>query len=276
MIFLGAGLSVGVGRALGRATFEMPSPLADDARFPSWPMLIERMQQELLKSASDDDTKSIDRFMREQDPLDAAQLFRLRTDAQSYRDFLTAQFVTHPYDAARLTPSHDALVELPVADLFTTNYDSLIELAFQRKGRELAVSSTPAEFLRVAVDHPETHLVKLHGTWERPDEIVLTRDDYARSRLERAEMFRQFAQTSRFSTFLFVGFSLRDPNFNLIRDEARAVMGDAMPRSYLVQEHVDPVMRQYLQALDVRVVELFSWNALPGFLEAINPKLDPT
>jgi hypothetical protein len=234
MVFLGAGLSVGVGRPLGRATFEMPAPLADDARFPSWSMLIERMLAELRASASEGEAGSVERFMREQSPLDAAQLFRLRTAAERYRDFLTEQFVTRPADGARLTPSHHELVALPIRELFTTNYDSLIELAFAREGRELAVSTTPAEFLRVAVEHPETHLVKLHGTWERPDEIVLTRDDYARSRVERAEMFRRLAERARFSSFLFVGFSLSDPNFSLIRDEP--VMGDAMPTSYLLRK----------------------------------------
>jgi hypothetical protein len=275
MIFLGAGLSLGVGRPLGRASLGMPSPLADDARFPSWEMLIERMRDDLRASASDGEVESVERFMREQSPLDAAQLFRLRTADERYRDFLTEQFVTRPADGERLTPSHHELVALPVRELFTTNYDSLIELAFAREERELAVSTTPAEFLRVAVDHPDTHLVKLHGTWERPDEIVLTRDDYARSRLERAEMFRRLAERARFSSFLFIGFSLSDPNFSLIRDEARAVMGDAMPTSYLVQAPVDPVMREYLESLDVKVVELFSWNELPGFLHAINPEADP-
>jgi hypothetical protein len=253
----------------------MPAPLPDDARFPSWTTLIERMRDELRASASDGEVESVERFMREQDPLDAAQLFRLRTAAGRYRDFLTEQFITRPADGVRLTPSHHELVALPIRDLFTTNYDSLIELAFAREERELAVSTTPAEFLHVAVDHPETHLVKLHGTWERPDEIVLTRDDYARSRVERAEMFRHLAQTARFSSFLFIGFSLSDPNFSLIRDEARTVMGDAMPTSYLVQQRIDPVMREYLESLDVKVVELFSWNELPRFLHAINPEADP-
>jgi hypothetical protein len=275
MVFLGAGLSIGVGRALGRATFEMPTPLADDARFPSWPMLIDRMRVELRASAGEDEDGLIEHFMREQSPLDAAQLFRLRTPLERYREFLTEQFITLPADGARLTPSHAALVALPVRDLFTTNYDSLIELAFERGGRELAVSTTPVEFLHVAVDHPQTHLVKLHGTWERPDEIVLTRDDYARSRLERAEMFRRLAERARFTSFLFIGFSLADPNFNLIRDEARAVMGDAMPTSYLVQQRVDPVMRGYLRSLEVEVVELFTWNELPRFLRAINPAVEP-
>jgi hypothetical protein len=33
-------------------------------------------------------------------------------------------------------------------------------------------------------------------------------------------------------------------------------------------------MREYLKSLDVEVVELFSWNELPGFLREINPQAD--
>lgn len=272
MVFLGAGLSFGVGRVLGRGSFETPPPIHDDRRFPSWPLLIDRMRQMLVERATDErEARYLETFMREHDPLDAAQLFRLRIGSEEYDAFLRSQFVTHGDDADFLTPSHHELVRLPVRDLFTTNYDSLIELAFKQFGTDLAVSPGPTEFLRAAADHPEHHLIKLHGSWEDPDSIVLTRDDYARSRTQRAEMFRHLAQSTRFSTFLFIGFSLSDPNFNLIRDEARAVMGDAMPTSYLVQERVDPITREYTASLDVATVELFSWNGLPAFLSAINP-----
>lgn len=97
------------------------------------------------------------------------------------------------------------------------------------------MSTTPTEFLAARLARPPRHLIKLHGSFECPETIVLTRDDYARSRLERAEMFKHLAAEGRFTTFLFVGFSLADPNFNLIRDEARMVMGDHLPSSYLVQ-----------------------------------------
>jgi hypothetical protein len=54
-----------------------------------------------------------------------------------------------------------------------------------------------------------------------------------------------------YASFLFVGFSLSDPNFNLIRDDARLAMGDNMPGSYLAQERPDPVVRGYLDFLEV-------------------------
>jgi len=277
MIFLGAGLSFGVARRLGRATFETPPPVADDARFPSWPMLVERMRERVAAESSEEaEQRALLRFFAEQDPLDGAQLFRLQVGEDDYRRFLEDQFQTRPEDADRLTPAHEALVRLPVPTLFTTNYDRLIELAFARWTTPLAVSSRPGEFLAQQARARERHLVKLHGSIERPETIVLTRDDYARARRERAEMFAHLAQQVRFATFIFVGFSLADPNFNLIRDDARMVMGEHLPPSYLVQQRTDSVTRRYLRALGVEVVELFSWNDLPQFLQDINPTGMPT
>lgn len=272
MIFLGAGLSYGVGRQLGRAAFDLPRASLDDRRFPSWSQMIDRMRQELLAAEADADTRSaLERFFGEQDPLDTAQLYRQRVGEARYQAFLREQFETRSADAEALTPSHQALVQLPIGKLFTTNYDRLIELAYQRWGGDLTVATTPEEFLAQEVDRPRPHLIKLHGDIEQPRTIVLTRDDYAGSRLARAEMFRHFEQQARFSSFLFVGFSLRDPTFNLLRDEARMVMGSNMPASYLVQEHKDPITEEYLAHIGVQVIELFSWNELPRFLHQLNP-----
>lgn len=47
-------------------------------------------------------------------------------------------------------------------------------------------------------------------------------------------------------------------------------MGDNMPASYLAQERPDPVVRGYLDSLEVRTIALESWNAMPLLLNAIN------
>jgi hypothetical protein len=271
LIFLGAGLSFGVGRYLGRASFERPTAY-DDGRFPSWPDLIERMKQELLERDEDKAMRlSYDRFFEHNDYLDCAQLFRGAVGEERYVEFLKSQFVTEDEDASSLTPSHAELVQLPIPELFTTNYDELIELAFKAAVAEIEVSSTVDEFRTHKPARPGRHLIKLHGTISRPETVVLTRDDYAASRKSRTEMFDHFAHEVHYVSFLFVGFSLSDPNFNLIRDDARLAMGDNMPASYLAQQRPDPVVRGYLDSLDVRTIGLENWNAMPKLLRAINP-----
>src|SRR5215472_15783780 len=120
---------------------------------------------------------------------------------------------------------------------------------------------------------PARHLIKLHGTISEPDTIVLTRSQYAASRKARVEMFNYLSGKLREASFIFVGYSLADPNFTMIHDEARLAMGASMPASYLVQGMSNSVRESYLRSLDVNVVPLGSWNLLPSFFRAINPNV---
>ena len=270
LIFLGAGLSFGVGRYLGRASFERPTPF-DDNRFPSWPDLIQRMKEELLAGSDKATRGSYERFFENNEYTDGAQLFRSAVGDERYFEFLQSQFRTEESDAARLTPSHAELVRLPIPEFFTTNYDELIELTFEQAGVSLEVSSTAEEFRANQPAHPERHLIKLHGTISRHETIVLTREDYAGSRKSRTEMFDHLAHEVHYMSFLFVGFSLSDPNFNLIRDDARLAMGEDMPASYLAQERPDAIIRRYLDSLEVRTIGMEGWSVMPPLLQAINP-----
>jgi hypothetical protein len=269
LVFLGAGLSYGVGR--GRGGLDVTA-FDDGHRFPSWPGLLQRMQSrlhalpELAPFA-----ESLQEFFAEQPAPDQAQLFRDRIGHPNYLTFLREQFASRPNDERRLTRSHHELTKLPLKLLFTTNYDELIEIAFRSAGLDLRVSATQDEFRAHAQQRPDRHLIKLHGSIDRPETIVLTRDDYAASRRERAEMFRYLGHELRYTKFLFVGFSLSDPNFALLYDDARLAFDGALPTSYVVQGRPDPVKDAYLRSLGMNTISLDWWEDLPQFLAAINP-----
>ena len=106
---------------------------------------------------------------------------------------------------------------------------------------------------------------------DQPDTVVLTRSDYARARVDRKEMLSHLRSEMAETSFLFVGFSLSDPNFGLLQDDIHLVYGMNMPASYTVQGRRDPVKQRYLLSMDVNTVWLDSWNQLPTFLERIAP-----
>lgn len=271
-IFLGAGLSFGVNR--GRALFERYEH-DDGLRFPSWPQLIDRMKHDLLSNPILESHKdSVERFFKEEGALDCAELFRSYTQGPNYWDFLQRQFAPKPDDTHRLTPSHHALTSLPITRIFTTNYDELIELTYQTKGLQLRVSSSSQEFTDHRAIKPAYHLIKLHGTISHPDTIVLTRSDYARSRHERIKMFSYLTDQFEYASFLFIGFSLQDPNFNILYDDARYARQEKNPISYVVQAQKDPVRDAYLRSLGVNPIILDHWNQLPSFLSAIHPGIE--
>lgn len=269
-IFLGTGLSFGVDRT--RAVFEGYEH-DDSWRFPSWPQLIDRMKHNLLENPVLEPHKDfVERFFEKESALDCAELFRSYTQGPNYWDFLQRQFISKPQDVNRLTPSHDALARLPITRIFTTNYDELIECTYQAKGLPLRVSSSSQEFMNHKGIKHDRHLIKLHGTITQPDTIILTRSDYAKSRHERTGMFRYLTDQFEYSTFLFVGFSLLDPNFNILYDDARYARQDRNPVSYVVQARKDPIRNAYLRSLGVNPITLDTWNQLPSFLSVIHPE----
>jgi hypothetical protein len=286
LVFLGAGLSFGAARRQSRAKFDYDHyerwwphdfpqadliPEDDDLPLPSWPWLVNRMYREILIQTPSAEHPSLRAFFIEEGPLDCAQLFRQTVGEANYREFLLAQFDASRQPFIRTTPSHAALVRLSLPLIFTTNYDELIETAYLEAGRSIRVSVSEEQFKARRSENPACHLVKLHGSIDQPETIVLTRNDYARARTSRREMLSFLRGEMSERAFLFVGFSLSDPNFNLLHDDVRLVYGMNMPASYTVQGRRDPIKERYLRSLDVNTVWLDSWNDLPGFLASINP-----
>lgn len=120
------------------------------------------------------------------------------------------------------TQAHRRLLSLPVPDIWTTNYDELVEQA----AAELSIPATVyAEDADLATVTPSTkRLYKMHGTVgpaAASGELVLSRDQferYPRTHLRFWQLLRAHFLTS---SFLFLGFSLSDPNiseiFRLVR-----------------------------------------------------------
>lgn len=289
LVFLGAGLSFGAVRLNGRARFDYErydqrppwwpqephlSPDDDGLPLPSWQWLTNRMHEELFGLASSEaERRGLSEFFIEESALDCAQLFRQTVGEANYRNFLVRQFDARRHGFIQTTPSHRALVALELPLLFTTNYDELIEAAYLEAGEQLRVSINETEFMAHRSTR-EPHLVKLHGSIDQPESIVLTRGDYAAARRQRQEMLGYLRHEMADSGFLFVGFSLSDPNFNAIHDDLRLTYGVNMPASYTVQGRRNAIKECYLRSLDVNTLWLDSWNDLPGFLRRINPR-DP-
>lgn len=312
LVFLGAGLSFGAARLGSRTYFDnerwLSKPLPnfdkkggkdsrgdrgrppkrggngdppgfmaicfdDDGQpFPSWPWLVSRMRHRLALEEPAEKQQAISDFFADAGPLDCAQYFRNTVGEANYEHFLKKNFAPAWEGDRFITPSHQALAELRLQTIFTSNYDELIEHTYTRMGRSLRVSRDAEQFRAGLRSEDAAHLVKLHGCISDPRSIVLTRDDYAAARVERARIYDDLAGRLDSSTFLFVGFSLTDPNLTAILDDVRFAARGRVPVSYSVQARFDPVRNEYLRSRGINVIWLDSWNELPGFLGALSPE----
>jgi hypothetical protein len=117
--------------------------------------------------------------------------------------------------ADKFSPSalFNSLLSLEPRVVFTTNYDKLFEMA-SRSGFQ--VHQYGSNNLSHDLRQGEAVLVKLHGSTDDINEIVLTRTDYSRVADRGRRVFEALEALSLTSTIIFVGYSLDDPDIQLV------------------------------------------------------------
>jgi hypothetical protein len=100
--------------------------------------------------------------------------------------------------------------------VFSTNYDKLFDLASKGGFRLHPVTSTTVgDDLRLG----EPVFLRLHGSTDVMNEVVLTRSDYAQIAKKGRDVFDALRGLSLTSTILFIGYSLEDPDIQLLLQE---------------------------------------------------------
>lgn len=183
VLFLGAGVSQAAG-------------------LPSWGRLLDALAG--MGLAQDTEFQRLS-------PLDQARVLKQRLPA----DRSLGQAVAEQVRAEHYSLVHALLAALPVQEAITTNYDALFEMASAAVGRPVDV----LPYQQTAGGR--RWLLKLHGCISRPEDIVLTREDYLRYDAGRAALAGLVQGLLITRHVLFVGFSLSDDNFHRIADAVR-------------------------------------------------------
>lgn len=128
---------------------------------------------------------------------------------------------------------HEKLLRLPWSDIFTTNYDTLLERASE------TVYEHSFRFVRAKEDlvgtSDATRIVKLHGSFPSNRPFIITEEDYRTYPQRFAPFINTIQQTLIEKTLCLIGFSGTDPNFlkwtGWIRDNLGA---ENTPNIYLL------------------------------------------
>ncbi|TGL62028.1 SIR2 family protein [Leptospira sarikeiensis] len=132
---------------------------------------------------------------------------------------------------AKLTENHAIIARLPVNEYWTTNYDKLIETALEKQGRIPDVKST-VEQLAYTKPKRDAVVYKMHGDIGSPDKAVLTKDDYESYHVKYRQFIIALAGSLVSRTFLFIGFSFKDPNLDYILGRIRVAYNSNQRRHF--------------------------------------------
>ncbi len=207
-IFAGAGLSIGAG-------------------YYSWEELLKKPAKNL----------NLDISKEKHDLISLAQFYYNKNKRSAINELLSESFPSNK----KPTENHRILSQLPISTYWTTNFDTLIEDALKENNKNVSVRKNDKD-LQLSYKNYDAVVYKMHGDIQCPSEAVITRDDYEEYGVNSRKLFRDVLEgTLLTKTFLFLGFSFSDPNFNFVLSKMRVLLGDDnRPHYYILKKITEP------------------------------------
>jgi len=158
--------------------------------------------------------------------------------------------------------------------IFTTNYDNALEAAYElnpnQPRKAIPFGSTPDLFgIDPRLEIPIYHLCGRISGNDEPF-VVVTQSDYVTFREPRRMLFEVLKKNFATSTILYVGYSDRDPNWNLVLEEMRQdFFPSPLPRSYRLALRTQPLNAEILRSKGVETIDA----SFEGFVAAARAAL---
>lgn len=163
---------------------------------------------------------------------------------------------------------HRQLLELPWRDVFTTNYDTLLERA--RGGLQRHYSVVTSKEMLLYKKSPR--IIKLHGSFPDKTPFLMTEEDFMDYPKDHPEFVNTVRQALVESIFCLVGFSGDDPNFTSWQAWLQDVMGEYAGPSYLItcDKNYDEAFKILMKQRGVEVVILSEIKGLSDYKTALD------
>ena len=161
-------------------------------------------------------------------------------------------------------PFHLLIPKFVWAGIATTNYDLIIERAYEQADvplQELKPYCKDGDWTADNIVSNQLLYVKLHGCITRyqdvtpPPPLIASTEQIINHRDGRAGQFSQLLEWAKTKTILFVGYGLSDSNLRAMFEEIRKD-GDNRHRHYIVRPDITAIERDYWADRRVRTVSL--------------------
>jgi tetratricopeptide (TPR) repeat protein/cold shock CspA family protein len=190
---------------------------------------------------------------------------------------LVYEAVRQAFDGFQPSPAHNLLTSFNWRMIATTNYDCLIERAYNACPKAV---QTPVKFIKddepvedrmQATAKPVAYL-KLHGCldhiFDRDVPLILSREQYASYAQNRTHLFERLKHAARESTLLFIGYRLDDPH---IRELVYKLESNRRPRWYIVTPDAEDYDINFWASRNIEVIKA----RFGEFMQALDAEVPP-
>jgi hypothetical protein len=180
-----------------------------------------------LKSKIAEELKHIN-ISEETDVLSLAQIYEEEYGRTNLDELIKQAIPDQNYEPGEL---HRSLLRLPWADVYTTNYDTLLErtlpYVYERSYQVIYdINDIPSSV--------SPRIIKLHGSFPSKRPFIFTKKDYDTYEQKFTPFVNMVQQSIMETTFVLIGFSGNDPNFEKWTKWVRDNLGEHMPKIYML------------------------------------------
>lgn len=181
-------------------------------------------------------------------------------------DRLIAQSL--PDDAISPGELHVELLKLNWHDVFTTNYDTLLERAYLDAGVSYNVVTNKDTLLYTK----SPRIIKLHGSFPDIHPFIITEEDFRTYPDKYPGFVNTVRQAMIESVFCLIGFSGDDPNFLNWLGWLRDVMEDSISPVYLItfDNNIHESEQSLMQDRGIKILNLANASELTNIQEALS------
>lgn len=204
VIFIGSGASASATKK--GANDEIISP-------PTWDKLLKILIDKCHEDKEGSKTKALELLSSEK-YLDCAEL--IRHHCMQPADY--NKNIESIFSGYNPTEIHKAVLNLDQKVVVTTNFDRIYEhLCLRGDGRDgYIVLNYYDNGLIARMRSPKRIIVKAHGCAGTPEHTILTKSDFFKARSDYPGFFSSLESIFLTHTILFIGYSVNDPEIQLI------------------------------------------------------------
>lgn len=224
IIFLGTGVSAG---CLSQDGTKKP---------PDWKTFLEELKGALPDTA---DKTIIDDLLFKEKYLDAAEIILCKISAADFARIIRQLFVQPRYQPCHI---HQNVLVIDPKIVITTNYDDIYDnycrTGDAKDGYNVCkyYDSHLVNDLRSLV----RLIVKAHGCVSDAHKIILTRSQYFKERQQHGIFYNILDALFITNTLLFIGYSLSDPDIQLVLENANIAAPSAHKHYAVMPDNIPP------------------------------------
>lgn len=206
----------------------------ESTRPPGWNLFLEKLKAQIPSATN---LSEIEDLIFKEKYLDAAEIILNKISSADFTRIIRELFVTPRYQASSI---HESILKIDPKIVVTTNYDDIYDnycrTGMAREGYNIC--KYYEKHLVADLRSPVRLVVKAHGCVSDPSQIILSRSQYFKERQNNNTFYSVLDALFLTHTLLFIGYSISDPDIQLVLENASITAPSAHPHYAFIQDNI--------------------------------------